>query len=229
MTSKEHPELLLLSGLAADASIFAPQKNAFPGLRVLEWEIPSREDTLESYSQKLAEQLEAQERVIIGGVSFGGIIAQHMAEHVNPAAVILIGSIRSPSELPLYARAARPLRRLVPFLPIRFLQLCAAPFASRAAERIAPHIVRVIRQFRGADATVIKWSISRVLDWKTVPPVDCPVFHIHGRRDFVLPARRTSPDRFVERGRHVISLTHPEEVNEFIRDVMGTTQAEGNP
>jgi pimeloyl-ACP methyl ester carboxylesterase len=228
MTSQEHPELLLLSGLAADASIFDPQKDAFPELRVLEWEIPSGTDTLDSYSRKLAEQIETQEGTIIGGASFGGIVAQHMAEHVNPVAVILIGSIRSPSELPFYARAARPLRWLVPFLPIRLLQFCAAPFASRAAQRIAPHIVRVIRQFRGADATVIKWSLARVLDWKTVPQVNCPVFHIHGRRDFVLPARYTSPDRFIERGRHVISLTHPEEVNEFIRELIGTTQDDTN-
>jgi pimeloyl-ACP methyl ester carboxylesterase len=82
----------------------------------------------------------------------------------------------------------------------------------------------VIRQFRRADATVIKWSLSRVLDWKTVPQVDCPVFHIHGRRDFVLPARYTLPDQLIEQGRHVISLSHPAEVNEFIRGVIAETE-----
>lgn len=225
MTSQEHPELILLSGLAADASIFDPQKSEFPELVVLNWKVPSKSDTLDSYAKRLADELGNQDRVIIGGASFGGILALHMAQYVKPAAVILIGSIHSPAELPLLARAARPLRWLLPIVPLRLLQFCAVPFASHAARRVIPHLARVLRQFRDADPQVIKWSLARLLGWKTIPEVNCPVFHIHGKRDFVLPARYTTPDTLIDGGGHIISLSHPDNVNEFIRDVMVKTKA----
>lgn len=220
MTSQEHPELILLSGLAADASIFAPQKLEFPQLNVLSWKIPAKSDTLDSYAKRLADELANQDRLIIGGASFGGILALHMAQYVKPAAVILIGSLHAPEELPLFARAARPLRWFLPIVPMRLLQYCSAPLASGAARRMMPHLCRVVRQFRYSDPTVIKWSLFQLLDWKTAPSVECPVYHIHGKRDFVLPARYTSPDRLIEGGGHIISLSHAAEVNKFMREVI---------
>ena len=38
--------------------------------------------------------------------------------------------------------------------------------------------------------------------------------------DFVLPSRLTQPDRIVHGGGHVISLTHPNDVNDYIRRVL---------
>jgi pimeloyl-ACP methyl ester carboxylesterase len=40
--------------------------------------------------------------------------------------------------------------------------------------------------------------------------------HIHGKRDYVLPMRYTNPDHIVEGGGHILSLSHPRDVNAFI-------------
>ena len=47
-----------------------------------------------------------------------------------------------------------------------------------------------------------------------------PVRQIHGDRDHVLPHTLTTPDRLVRGGGHVLPMTHPEEVNEFLRKGM---------
>ena len=53
-----------------------------------------------------------------------------------------------------------------------------------------------------------------------MPPLGIPVVHLHGDRDRVLPASLTRPDVLVPGGGHVLPLTHPETVNEFLRSQM---------
>lgn len=209
--------LILFSGLAADASVFAEQKRCFTQLIVPAWPKPRSDDTLDSYSARLADGIRTGADTIIGGASFGGIIAIHVAQYVQPAAVILIGSVRSPTELPRWIRFCRPLKSLIPLIPVRLLQLCCAPTASQLARRWFPVHCSLARQFRNADPTVFKWSLARILDWDIAPALDCPVFQIHGDRDCILPIRYTNVANKIVGGGHVISLTHSHEVNDFIR------------
>ncbi|MCO8123219.1 alpha/beta hydrolase [Stieleria sp. TO1_6] len=227
MVAIESTPLILFSGLAADANIFVPQKIAFPQLVVPKWPIPKPDDTLDSYCDRLADDLRPYGQAIIGGASFGGIVALHVAQRLNPLAVLLIGSVRSPAELSRVARFCRPLGPLTGLIPVRLLQLGCVPIASGFAGRFVPHLCGLARQFRGSDPTLFKWSLARILDWTSTPTFDCPVFHIHGDRDFVLPMRHTSPGTVVAGGGHVISLTHPSDVNDFIRRAM--VQLAGDP
>lgn len=181
--------LILFSGLAADANVFVPQKLTFPQLIFPEWPKPQSNDTLDSYCERLAGIIRPDVDTLIGGASFGGIIAIHVAQYCKPAAVILIGSRRSPAELPRWIRLCRPLKRLIPLIPVRLLQICSAPIASQLARRCFPHHCGQARQFRSADPTLFKWSLCRILDWNVAPVLDCPVFHIHCDRDLVLPIR----------------------------------------
>lgn len=226
MAALESTPLILFSGLAADANVFVLQKIAFPHLVVPKWPTPKPGDTLDSYCDRLADDLRPHGDVIIGGASFGGIIALHVAQRLKPLAVLLIGSIRSPDELSRIGRFARPLQPLTRLVPVRFLQLCCVPIASKFARRVVPHFSGLARQFRGADPTVFRWSLAQILVWSSAPSVTCPVFHIHGDRDFVLPMRYTRPTSVVEGGGHVISLTHPTAVNDFIRSAMAQTVGE---
>jgi pimeloyl-ACP methyl ester carboxylesterase len=222
----ETEPLILFSGLAADASVFLPQRLAFSQLIVPAWPKPQSDDTLDSYCDHLAGMIQPGRDAIIGGASFGGIIALHVAQRLRPSAVILIGSVRSPAELPRWVRFCHRLKPLVPLIPVRLLQVCCAPVTYKVARRWFPHLCGLARQFRGSDPIVLKWSLARILDWTTAPDISCPIFHIHGDRDSVLPMRYTIPDVVVKGGGHVISLTHPTEVNAFIRSTIAKTRRE---
>ncbi len=131
--------LVLYSGLAADDQVFVPQKLAFPELLVPKWLIPQRSETLDHYAQRMSEGLERLPRPLhLGGASFGGILALHAARYVRPDSVILIGSIRSPDELPRYVRLSKPLRGLVPYLPVRPWQILLAPIVMALTKKRAP-------------------------------------------------------------------------------------------
>ncbi|MCA9031377.1 MAG: alpha/beta hydrolase, partial [Planctomycetaceae bacterium] len=177
------------------------------------------------YCDRPAFELRSHEKVIIGGASFGGIVALHVAQRLKPLAVILIGSVRSPEELPRIARFCRLLKPVVPLIPGRLLQFCCMPLASRFGRYFAPHLSGLARQFRNSDPRLFKWSLSQLLGWKCTPAVNCAVYHIHGDWDLALPIRYTRPDEVIAGGGHVISLTHPTEVNRFIQSVIDQTVA----
>lgn len=212
--------LIFFSGLAADARVFGPQQLAFPGLVVPDWPRPQQNETLTAYCKRLAVDLPVDGHLILGGASFGGIVALHVAQFVQPQAVILIGSLRSPVELPPVVRYGHFLKRFLPLVPVGFLQWCIAPLVSKLAQRRVPYWWGLASQFRQSDPTVFKWSLARILDWTAAPKVVCPIFQIHGSRDGVLPLRFTQPDAIVSGGGHVISLTHSKEVNDFIGEVL---------
>lgn len=220
MSARETPTLVLISGLAADENVFFPQKAVFPQLIVPDWPVPRPNETLDGYSGRIADALQSLDNVILGGASFGGIIALHVAHRVKPKAVLLIGSVRAPGELPPLVRYCRVLKPLIPLIPVRLLQLCCAGMTSKYFRRFAPHFSGLARQFRSSDPKVFRWSLARLLDWSVSTECDCPVYQIHGDCDRVLPIRYTSPDTVVEGGGHVITLTHSTDVNEFMRSAI---------
>jgi thioesterase domain-containing protein len=82
--------MVLFPGLAADAAVFASQKRAFPQLQVPAWPAPMVSETLTAYCERLAGIIQPQPKSIIGGASFGGIVALEIARFLDPAAIILL-------------------------------------------------------------------------------------------------------------------------------------------
>jgi thioesterase domain-containing protein len=102
--------LILLSGMGADERVFALQQRAFPNLIVPRWISPLEDETLTSFAARLARQIDPGGPCFMGGASFGGFVALEMARHLQAKACFLIGSVRSPAELPRRIRILRTLR-----------------------------------------------------------------------------------------------------------------------
>jgi pimeloyl-ACP methyl ester carboxylesterase len=217
-------QLVLLPGLGADRRQWEPQAAVFPGLMVPSWISPERGETLPAYAARLAETISRQKPLILGGSSFGGMLALEMARHLRPKAVILIGSCRSPAAI----------NRGVLLLPPL---LCRIPgFGIRISKPLAPLAVQTFRQldhqrrrlcatmFQEADPRWITWAIRAILQWQPTPLADTPVFHIHGQRDRMIRASMVTADLMVADGGHLINLTHAEQVNDFIRKVLTSVE-----
>ena len=208
--------LILFSGMGADASIFLPQTLAFPNLTVPDWLTPNEGDDLTSYCARFAASLDPDRPCIVGGASFGGIVALEMTRHINALACILIGSVRGPHQLPKRIRLLRPFSPALDITPLTLLQKSAASSAVAAQNAGAKHLAGVARQFSEADADVLRWSARQILSWDSSYN-DVDVRHIHGDRDNVFPISCVEPDEVVAGGGHVISMTHGPQVNEFLR------------
>jgi pimeloyl-ACP methyl ester carboxylesterase len=223
----EQPPLILLAGMGADERVFTPQFEAFPNLIVPRWIAPIPNETLRDYAARFARQIDPGVPCYIGGASFGGFVAIEMARHLKTQGCFLIGSVRSPAELPLRIRLMRTLDGATGLLPFgaasriagfglrSFLLPCSGP-TTRA----------VLAQVSDADADFMRWATRAVLRWDTSNELsDAPVWQIHGTRDRVLPIRRTRPDMIIDGGGHVLTLSHPREVNAFLKRSMQSAQS----
>ena len=219
-TTTNRFQLVLLPGLGADYHQWEPQNLAFPGLVVPPWIPPLRTDTLPTYAARLAETVPRQKPLILGGSSFGGMLACEMARHLQPKAIILIGSCRSINSLNRGVLSLRAILCRIPCWGIR-LTKPLAPFAVQTFRNLKPEFRRLCASmFWEADPVWMRWAIGAILRWQPTLLADTPVFHIHGQRDRMIRASTVTPDCLIPDGGHLINLSHAVQVNDFIRKVL---------
>lgn len=106
----------LISGLGADERVFKflslPQIDAKP----IFWEKTDKAETISQYCKKLLKQIDLDSEIILIGVSFGGIVAQEIAKLVPVKKIIIVSSVKSPSEFsfPLRFARATQIHRIIP-------------------------------------------------------------------------------------------------------------------
>jgi pimeloyl-ACP methyl ester carboxylesterase len=213
--------LILFPGMGADRRIFEPQIAVFPQLIVPPWIKPEPHESLPHYAERFAHQIDPGCPCYVGGASFGGFIALEAARHLQTRACFLIGSVRTPDELPLRIRILRKLKHLLPQIPFEWIAPLVGVTVRLSGDRMRPLTHRVMKIVAESDAAYIRWACGAVLSWEpSAATPTFPVYHIHGRCDLVLPARRTHPDALILTGGHILSLTRPNEVNHFLTEKM---------
>ncbi|MFO0824885.1 MAG: alpha/beta hydrolase [Gemmataceae bacterium] len=214
--------MLLLPGMAADARIFQDQLARFPNLRVPSWIPRHPNESLREYAKRFAHAIDPGEPCIVGGASFGGIVALEVAAHLQAVACVLIGSIRSPAELSWRWRAMRPLAFL-------------GPEGLRIAATITRHIpgfgratMRRMERLSRPEAEFVRWAMCAVLRWQPSPAMQrVPIFQIHGEFDNTLPVRNSRADLIIPGGSHALSLFNPSAVNMYLERVLETFSPKG--
>ena len=218
-------DLVLLPGLAADHRLFDHQVGALNG-RVLvpEWPAVAPGESLAAFARRLADSLPSPVPDVVGGASFGGMVALEVAAVLRPKAVVLLGSCTTPLAIAPVLRAAG---RLAGALPTEFFR--ARPWTSPL---VLPRFGRLETPERrlfwsmasGTPPTFLRWGCRAVLSWRPTP-VAVPVFHLHGSLDRIIPARRVRATELVEGGGHLLSLTHPVATSEFLARVLADAVA----
>ncbi len=101
--------------MGASDRMFAAQRTAFPDLFVPPWLPPESGERLEHYAERMAATLPPGKDVLLGGQSFGGMVAVEMARATGARDCVLISSVAAPNDLPRRVRGALAIGRRVPF------------------------------------------------------------------------------------------------------------------
>jgi pimeloyl-ACP methyl ester carboxylesterase len=209
--------IILLSGMAADERLFAAQAAAFPDLRVQPWVPPLPGESLGGYAARLAPLVDPGRPCLVGGASFGGVVALELAAHLPALGCILIGSVRSPAGLPWRWRLLRPIAGLGP----DGLRVLAGLAARLGRPFLGAGTVRRLRRLARPGAAFVRWAMCAGARWRPGPAARrVRVFHIHGEADRVLPVALARPDVVVPGGSHALSLFSPAAVTAFVAGVI---------
>jgi pimeloyl-ACP methyl ester carboxylesterase len=209
--------IVLLPGLAADERLFERQRAHFPNLRVPDWIEPLADESLPGYAARLARVVDPGGPCIVGGASFGGTVALEMTRHLQAVACVLIGSLRSPLELPWRWRLLRPVMTIGPDR----LGTVAAAMARWGGMMLRPGTLRRLQRLAQPESAFVRWAVCALLRWRgssTKLPV--PVFRIHGEADRTLPVQRTQSHTIVPGASHALTLFRSAAVNEFLNSVL---------
>jgi pimeloyl-ACP methyl ester carboxylesterase len=205
--------------MAADDRLFRFQRAALPSVVTPAWIEPCSSESLSAYALRLARCINPVAPCFVGGASFGGMVALEMAVHLRAEACFLIASVRSDRELPWRFRTIRPLARLGP----EGLGRASACVAHWLAPSLPEATVGRLRQLSRPQAAFLRWASWAALNWRPNPEIrDVRVYQIHGAADRTIPVRCTRPDVVVPGAGHLLTLTHSESVNEFIRSRVET-------
>ncbi len=211
-------KVYFISGLAADSRVFKYiQLPANCEAVHLHWIDPLKNESLQSYSMRLAEKIDVNEPFSIIGLSMGGMIASEISHKLNPIITILISSIPSSKYLPFYFKMAGKLK-LHKAVPVSFVK--SAAIAKRFFSAETDDDKMTIKQIiEDSDTNFIHWAMDAILKWKNeISPAS--YIHIHGTRDEVLPMRFVKPTHIIPKAGHLMVMTNAKQLNEILSEVL---------
>lgn len=206
---------ILFTGMDADERLFEGQREAFGNIITPAWVEPLPRESLRCYARRMLDATGVEGPCILGGASFGGVIAQEAAHLIDAKAIFLIGSFRHPRELPLPMRIFRFMSYLPPERARPLMTLAAV-----LAKPVVPRPThRRMRKMAAPESMFLRWASMQLLRWRPQPlGYDVPVFHIHGDADGTIPIKGVQSDAVIKGGDHIISYRRAAAVNAFIAD-----------
>ena len=216
MTERITTRLVLLPGLGADARLFDAQRERFANIEVPPW-LPNRDgETLADYAARMARTVDSSQPFYLGGVSFGGMVAQEMARHLPAAGVFMIATCRSGRCIAPHLRYFAQFSRILPRRTFEVGQCLSSLFVKKFGDLSEDQRHDFESMLDGVCPDFVRWGIIAITAWPGDVPLSMPVHHIHGADDQLIPVKNVQPDEIVPGGGHLINVTHADAVNRFI-------------
>jgi pimeloyl-ACP methyl ester carboxylesterase len=209
-------KIYLIPGLGADKRMYLSQMRVLADAELLEHLPPRKGETLSDYAQRFIPLIDTSVPFALVGTSLGGMVSIELSRFVKPEKVVLIASVKSRNELPLFMRVMKyvKLHRLLSGNGFkRFNTLAVRRLDSRGDGPAAGLITQMILD---ASPEFIEWAIDAVIHWQPLPDLRKDIVHIHGTNDRLFPFSRIRDAIAIENGSHVMNITMSSEVNKAL-------------
>jgi pimeloyl-ACP methyl ester carboxylesterase len=198
--------LYLMPGMAANPSIFEhinlPEEKY--RIHLLEWQVPEPKETMEAYALRMTKKI-VHEDVVLLGVSFGGILVQEMAKHIEVRKLIIVSSVKSKYELPKRMTLSRKLK-LYKVLPTRLIEDIDTLAKYAFGETIKNRVELYKKYLSMNNRHYLSWAIKEMVCWDQ-EQARPDIIHIHGDADKVFPIKYITDAIVVEGGSHIMVIT----------------------
>jgi pimeloyl-ACP methyl ester carboxylesterase len=203
--------IYLLSGLGADKRVFKFLNLQGYDLHYIEWIEPKKKESISAYAKRLLLQINNPNPILLG-VSFGGLVAIEIGKLIQTEKIILISSVKTKSEIPIYYRmiALIGIYKLMPAGLLKKLPFTNWFFGAES-ERDRNLLKTIIRD---TDEKYLVWAIDAILNWnnQTLLP---NITHIHGTNDRLLPNKKS--DHLIKNGGHFMIVNKAQELRSLIK------------
>ncbi len=198
--------LVLLAGLGADQRQWHPQVKAFPDVVTPKWLefLPTtnrRRESLTEYAARFGATLPIGPQTVLGGLSFGGMLALEIARQLpperKPCCVVLMGSCRHPRGTNIALRLLEWISPLIPDFVLDRGRWIGAPFLGRGGGISRKDRTLLATMGREMTTDFLRCASRAIVTWPGCEDPGVPVRHIHGSRDWVIWPWGVKPDVMV--------------------------------
>jgi pimeloyl-ACP methyl ester carboxylesterase len=214
---EKQKKIYCISGLGADGGVF--DRLAVNGhvLHPLSWIPPGKKESITSYAFRMAEQI-IEERPIVLGLSFGGMLAIEMAREINMEKVIIISAPKTRNEIPSWMRWAGRLK-MNKWLPVQSNRYTERADDRRMGIETKEEKAIVEAYRKTADLQLVNWGINQILNWKNkwIPP---QLYQIHGEKDQMFPLKNIQTTYIIPDGSHIMILNRPGEIGACVERIV---------
>lgn len=208
--------IYFISGLGADQRVFQFLQLDDFRQQHIQWLVPNSGESLENYVKRLKNQINEEEKFILVGLSFGGMVAIELAKILQPQKVVIISSVKHYQELPFYYRGIgwTKVHKLVPafcFKSRNKLNYYLLGAKKNSTKKLLKGILE------DTDEVFIKWAIHQILTWRNTTRIENLV-HIHGTADKLLAARYIRDFIPIEAGEHLMIVDKAKEISKLLQE-----------
>lgn len=200
------------SGLGADERIFQNLDLSFCNPIFIKWNLPFKNESIESYATRLLEQINDENPILIG-VSFGGIMVVEVGKLIKTEKIIIISSAKTKHEIPSYYKILGKIKANK-ILPVSLLQKFKKVNHFIFGISSKEEKILLNKIIEDTNPIFLHWAIDKIIHWQneTILP---NLIHIHGADDKILPIKFIKADYPIKSGGHFMVLQQDKLIHDF--------------
>lgn len=203
-----------IPGLGTTEKLYANTQIKDVEIIVLEWPVPEKSDTMQSYARKFLPQINTNSPFCLLGVSFGGMLCTELSKIISPQKIFLVSTSKLRQELPWFIRLMKhvPLHKIISEVNHRKMAY-QGRWLIGFGKAYIPEFLGMVDSMT---ENYFKYCIDIIVSWDN-SELPKNAVHIHGNADKLLWYKYVTPQYTIENGSHAMILFQAEEVNNIIK------------
>ena len=208
-----------ISGLGADKTAFQNLEDFGTTKIMIDWISNRPNESLYDYAARIIEKYGITSDDILVGLSFGGLVAQQIADILKPDYVILISSFRTKDDLKIQFSSGLKLKlhKLMPEMKSEFIGTIVANYLNSGTNQSKSALKAMLSS---TDMKLMKWSLEKIYEQNNPLAIDVKKYSLIGSIDRVVKPWKIESTYIVEGGSHFMVYDKAEEISDIIRGIV---------
>lgn len=208
--------LILLPGLAADDRMYARLTELPVPLVTPRLLIPEQGEHMASYARRHADWLSIGENDIVGGCSFGSMVASEICRQRVTRALVLLSGALSSDALVSSSDQLHRFARCLPFSLVRRILMSSFFLHKVFGEGELSAVELGRKMIADTPRELLLRGSTLVTGYRSDESINCEIYSLHGGQDSVIFPPQLDQGEILTNAGHGMVVSHADEVSKFL-------------